>query len=341
MGSRGHGVRVRRYAASVLGALAAVGLAGAAIGAVATLPTSASRIAFIGVGAGTPCASQICTVDGAGRALKTLTSSALLASADQAGCGGKGPCAGGQPSFSKDGSRVVFDVVGNQFWELWVMNADGTHLTPLTATAAFYGIDHLTWSPDARTIAFAGSENQGAPLRIWTIRPDGTGLHALTDPSTRSFASEPAWSPNGRLIAFSSFEGGGASSAEHPGGIYIMNADGTNIHRVSPAAGGPEQNPSWSPDGKWLAFSRLSPNWQTDHVANIYRMNLDGTNRRALTKGVFWNGDPVVSPDGAKVIFYRYRGTQVAPHIFVMNAEGTGVRQLLAMEASPFSWAKS
>src|SRR5438876_11290234 len=106
MGSERHGVRISRYAASVVGALAAAGVAGVALAAVATLPASASRIALIGVGDGTPCSSQICTVDGAGRTLKALTSSALLASADQGGCGGRGPCVGGQPALSKDGSRI-------------------------------------------------------------------------------------------------------------------------------------------------------------------------------------------------------------------------------------------
>lgn len=221
------------------------------------------------------------------------------------------------------------------------MNADGSHLTPLTATADMVGIDHPTWSPDGASIAFSAQSSVDAPREIWSIRAAGTGLHPIPTPSTRGFASEPAWSPSGRLIAFSSYEGTGASGATSPSGIYVMNADGTNIHRLAAAGPGPAQSPAWSPDGRWIFFAQLSATWNSDHVSAIYKMSPDGGNARALTKGGFWDGEPTVSPDGTKISFYRYRGTRVTPHLFVISADGSGLHQLLAMEAGVASWGKA
>jgi len=317
---------------------------GAAGAGVKPTPLAGTRIALTGVS--TPCEQQICTVDAVGGSVRQLTSQAILSNVDPADCNrqtdtppGRGPCFAAEPSFSKNGTRIAFSVVGNGYAELWVMSSDGKNLTPLAATANFAGIGHPTWSPDGRTIAFAGSSEVGGPLRIWTIQAAGTDLTALTDPSTQSLASEPAWSPDGRLIAFTSFEGNDANGVPNPSGIYVMNADGTNIRRLTPSSAGPQQDPAWSPNSKWLAFSQLSPDWRNDHVATIAIVNADGTDVRLVTKGGFWDGSPVISPDGSKIAFGRYRGTQVTPHVFVMNIHGAELRQLLTMEASPSSWA--
>jgi Tol biopolymer transport system component len=333
-------LRLAVSAAVVCAALGVAAVATAGSGPAA----SATRIAFATPSnSGTACDGQICTVDARGAAVKQLTTSALLAKADKVGCGlpadgGKGPCLAQEPTFSKNGTKIVFQAVGlNNFGELWVMNADGSHLTPLTATNAMVGVDHPTWSPDGATIAFSAQSTIDAPREIWTIRASGAGLRMLTKPSTRSFASQPAWSPNGRLIAFSSYEGTGGAGPSNPGGIYVMNADGTNIHRLPAADPGPEQDPAWSPDGKWLVFSQLSTNWDTDHIARIYKMSPDGSNARALTKGA-WDGEPAVSPDGKKIGFYRTHGTGGHPHVYIVNADGTGLHQLLTMEANAPSW---
>src|SRR3989440_1939865 len=68
----------------------------------------------------------------------------------------------------------------------------------------------------------------GNPSQIFTVNPDGTGLTQLTnDPGDG--ASWPAWSPDGTKIAF--------ASHRSPDGIYIMDADGANAHRIAPWAG--------------------------------------------------------------------------------------------------------
>ena len=52
----------------------------------------------------------------------------------------------------------------------------------------------------------------------------------------------------------------------------------------------------------------------------------------------FWDGGPVISPDGTKIAFYRYRGTNVDPHVFSVGSSGGPTRKLLAIQASPRAW---
>jgi len=251
-----------------------------------------------------------------------------------------GGAGGNAPAWSPDGKRIVFYTTASSGSQLWLLNAPWTRATPLTTPGAFAQIDRPTWSPDGKSIAFGGTAGPGAPLLIWTIGVNGQGLHSLTTVDETPFAVDPVWSPDGSKIAFVSSQGANGSGGTAPSGIYVMNTDGSGIHRLTPSNPAPQQEPVWSPDGKWLAFSQLDANWQTNHVANIERIGADGTGSRQLTTGGFWAGGPVISPDGTKIAFYRYKGTTVEPHTFLINSNGTGLQQLLTIQATPFSWAK-
>ena len=92
--------------------------------------------------------------------------------------------------------KIAYDYrrPGFQNRELYVMNADGTHIRQLTdvgRTSAF-----PAWSPDGKRVALQSDLRLGH-TEIYTIRPDGTGLAQATRSDTD--AVEPAWSPSGGL----------------------------------------------------------------------------------------------------------------------------------------------
>ena len=95
---------------------------------------------------------------------------------------------------------------------------------------------------------------------------DGGNIRPLTD--DRASDSDPAWSPDGRQIAFRSSRAGG--------GIYVMNANGKNVRRLTFFE--EDQHPAWSPDGKQIAFISLR-----DPIPKVYVMDTDGRNQQRLT----------------------------------------------------------
>ena len=112
---------------------------------------------------------------------------------------------------------------------------------------------------------------------------------------------------NGR-IAFSSNRDGNYE-------IYTMNADGTGVARLTNDPG-EDRTPSWSADGRKIAFQR---------DFEIWTMNADGTNQAVLSSdpGVAYGEDPSWSPDGRKIVFVRTDSSDNG--VYVVNADGTGL----------------
>ena len=110
--------------------------------------------------------------------------------------------------------------------------------------------------------------------QVFTVNPGGGGLRQLTHVAGGHDAADPAWSPDGRRIAYQS----------NPTGEYdlwVMNADGSNQHRILRDAGWDDEQPSWSPDGRRLVFARCSPLFACDiDVVNCGRLRQAPDRRR-------------------------------------------------------------
>ena len=103
-------------------------------------------------------------------------------------------------------------------------------------------------------------------------------------------------------------------------GLYLLPADGQGEPRLLFRDA---FTPSWSPDGKKLAFSVERPRGQwAVHVANS-----DGSHDVQLTAPSRIGGSPAWSPDGKQIAFDEFAG-QAGQQIFVMDTDGSHVRQL-------------
>jgi len=148
-------------------------------------------------------------------------------------------------AWSPDGTKIVFirgddfDADGNPINEqVWIMNADGSNPHPLTS-----GVDPKDqvpdWSPDGSRIVY--SSGQPGSEGIWIMRADGSHQQQLTgcgpaDPSPCQAGDDfgTAWSPDGTKIAFlRDFNSLGIP--DRP--VYVMDADGGNQTRITPAVG--------------------------------------------------------------------------------------------------------
>jgi TolB protein len=122
----------------------------------------------------------------------------------------------------------------------------------------------------------------------------------------------------GREVLFSSSRSGGAED------LFVMNADGTGLHRLTNDAAN-DQAPRWSPDGSKIVFiHQYDPNGDS---SNVTIMDADGSNRVRLTHD-YSDANPSWSPDGTQVSFQRnpYDPTN---QLWVINADGTSPHLLI------------
>jgi WD40 repeat protein len=159
-----------------------------------------------------------------------------------------------QPAWSPDGRRIAFVSKREGDADIYVMAADGGS-APVRLTSS-RGLDaDPAWSPDGGKIAFT-SERSGA-RDLYVMNDDGSSVTRLTRGIQGTFEySRPAWAPDGRRLAFLKYSCGydfyyGFYCASDVG---IMNADGSG---ESPFArnGDYETRPTWSPDGRTIAFA--------------------------------------------------------------------------------------
>ena len=197
------------------------------------------------------------------------------------------------PSWSPEGTRIVYRSDRGDESEIWVMNADGTGQRRLVAGLS------PAWSPDGSLIAFSGR----AGLSV--IRPDGTGLRVLPHAEGGEY---PSWSPDGSRIAFNS-----NLTGDHV--MYIAQADSSKVVDLSRAGEGWQVD--WSPDGRSILFT--SHRDHPDNYTDIYVMRPDGSALRRLTHDSAYT--PAWSPDGDHIVFS-------APSMFIMDPDGSGVRAL-------------
>jgi Tol biopolymer transport system component len=175
------------------------------------------------------------------------------------------------PTWSPDGQSVAFVREGKRSTfegPIYIIRADGGGERELTKAG---GADCcLAWSPDGNWIAYVSHR-----LEISLLRSDGSTSKQLT--RNRVGDCCPAWSPAGSKIAFASERAGDSRFK-----IYVMNADGTRQKRVSSFLG---IRPSFSPNGKRLAFSGLPPGARmTSKSIEIYVTGATGGSTQRLTR---------------------------------------------------------
>ena len=166
-------------------------------------------------------------------------------------------------------------------------------------------------------IVFAS--NRDGDWDIYSMDANGDNVVQLTDhPASDEY---PACSPDGKRIVFSSERGVTRD-------LYVMDSDGSNVVRATHDDFF-EAYPSWTPDGTRIAFSSFRN--AVDNT-EIYVMEPDGNNLINFTNHKWHNFRPSWSPDGSTMAFVSFRDGDFNPphHIFVMNADGTGRRNLTA-----------
>jgi Tol biopolymer transport system component len=228
-------------------------------------------------------------------------------------------CEGAHPLYSCDVWALSLDVKGRP------------HEKPLRLTWQGFAAAGLAWTRDGRSIVYGVQAN---PSRLWRVRADASappervelaGLGAINPSTIRCcdqlayvrdaedtdiyrfepgagaspliasavFDYNPQYSPDGRRIAFSS------SRADERDEVWLADADGSNVTRLTRGPGRSQGSPRWSPNGRTIAFDSQAANGRWD----IWTMGVDGSGLRQITHGAADANMPSWSYDG-RFVYY-------------------------------------
>jgi Tol biopolymer transport system component len=238
---------------------------------------------------------------------------------------------------------MLIDRFGPATSVMYIADADGSNRRPLLAKPAFEYDG--SFSADGKWIVFTSERTGEGQADIYRVHPDGTGLERLTnDPA---MDDQGALSPDGSKLVFVSTR----KAPLHTANIWILDlktkkytnlTGGSDIQSTTPGKPDAFLRPSWSPDGKWIAFST---DRNTDWVGaergagaghhqetSLYLIRPDGTGLRRLTPAGTSVGSPKWSADGKKLVAYQIATNQTASSR--SRGFGNGTSQIVTIDVA-------
>ena len=237
------------------------------------------------------------------------------------------------PDFASDGSLIAFERCA-ELCHVMVVRPDGSGLRQVGTDG---GNANAALSPNVRRVAFT---RYSGPIRddwiahadLYTARLSGGGVRRLTRaPEFDAEDVQSQWSPDGRRLVFV------RHYRDERSAVFVVNADGSHLRRVTPFSLQAGDGPDWSPDGKRILFR--SPATGDFLNTNLFTIRVDGSGLRQITHQppdttVF---SASYSPDG-KSITAALQGVGGAADVYTMRTDGshlTPVTRTLERDSAP------
>jgi Tol biopolymer transport system component len=261
----------------------------------------------------------------------------------------------GEGYFSPNGRMMIFQSErepGNPFYQMYLMNRDTGDirrispgygkttcgwLHPLQQKALFASTQD---DPEARAKQLAELQQRKTAAKrrySWDYdenyeiqEVDFSNGHYKNLTNTRGYDAEGSYSPDGRKIVFASNREAYnhrltpddaklfAKNKSAFMDIYIMDADGRNVRRLTKAPGY-DGGPFFSSDGSKIVWRRFSVDGRS---AEIYTMNVDGSDQHQVTKLGLMSWAPFFHPSGDYIIFASNRFGHKNFELFIIDAQG-------------------
>jgi Tol biopolymer transport system component len=211
-------------------------------------------------------------------------------------------------------------------WDIYAADADGGNLTRLTDNQVYDA--ECAISPDARRIVFTSLRD--GDLDLYVMDADGRNVRRLTD--TPGYDGGAFFSWDGRFIVFRASRPEGREALDEYRAllgrglvrprrldIYLMNADGTGLRRVTQLAGA-NFAPFMHPNGRQIVFSSNLHDASGRSFA-LYLVNLDGSGLERVTFAEGFASFPMFTRDGKRIVFCSSRGAAAPRDLDVFVAD--------------------
>ena len=247
-------------------------------------------------------------------------------------------------AISRDGSKIAYTCKLKGLTQI-CLSAKDTGNVETFGTAGIES-DNPAWSPDGKTLAYLSVKGvEQAEVILRQLSSGSERPLAVIGTQGTHYSRALCWSPHSdnlivsaNLIAQDSF------------GLFLLSTSNGALRRLTnpPALGRPfgDSGPAISPDGRWLAFTRI----QADGLADLYLLELDSAlvpvgAARKLETGRPWNITPAWTADGRELLFSsgtfrRHRLTRMAvfereqPQPLPLSVEGSSTWPALGKDAS-------
>ncbi len=223
-------------------------------------------------------------------------------------------------ALAPNGKRALFSARG----DIFTVPAEHGATRDLTDTSNA-DEDHPSWSPDGKTVAYATAVDGEQEI---AIRPADGGAEKIVTHFQTGFFYTPMWSPDGKRLAF--------ADGNHR--LWLLDIASGKLTQVAQDTYNEIHDQSWSPDGRWLAYSVTGSNEQR----GIWLYSLDA-GKATLVSGPMGNDfSPVFSPDGKYLYFVSTRHenptlSESEFNVATLKMDGIYVATLRKDEASPFA----
>jgi Tol biopolymer transport system component len=231
--------------------------------------------------------------------------------------------------FSFEGTKLVFQSTND-----WIGKTDATNRTESGTSLGCYQIYVLDLETDHVRLV---SNGQGATTCGYFFPGGRRVLYSSTHLKGAQCPPQPKREAGRYRWALDDYD------------IFSVRLDGQQMQRMTHTAGY-DAEATISPDGKTIVFTSVR-----DGDLDLYAMNLDGTHVRRLTQEVGYDGGAFFSPDSRRIVYRAHHPKDLAEldaykallaqrlvepsqlEIFMMNADGSGKRQVTANGASNFA----
>jgi Tol biopolymer transport system component len=331
----------------IVGLALAIGALAISAVALATTPGTNGQIAFRRYFNDAQTRSAVFTMNADGSNLRRVTNAPRRTHDDQ-------------PDWAPDGKRLAFTRIPNNGPNyVEVVNADGSGLhrvtprcahkpTPNRVPRGCEDAGEVSFVPDGQHVTYVRATGrirrfkkfdyeqiQHAAVAI--IGVDGTGeREILRVPAYSADIHFPQVSPDGRFIVFERFNSP-LSRPRFGRALFVMNVDGTGLHRVTPWSLHAGDNPDWAPDSSRILFrSNVDVN---DERSQYYTVRPDGTGLTPITHFPFTHRrlfSATFSPDGSQIVFAK-ADAEGRGDVWMMNPDGSNPHPVLT--AAPWDSA--